>query len=641
MIKKFICTCLLSLWLPAIAADTYNTETGVLSVPLVNVNDTYYANVKLTVGSILSVGTKKSPSLAYDTYDVATNQLYIPIVYVGDLTYYFVTITVGSVLSLEGSFFPSVKSQDPIAYRKTVVPNPVITDPLLTVSLPSQLAPAPTGTNLKVWISNPLNPSSGLSKGGLFISSASVSNWKYHGPSTDGSMYLTLADGAYLLDTVEPGVQAGGVSPYTRKRYTINVSGGVATIPEAKADPTGYFILTITLTNTNQASNDFLKILRQMVSVPVSSYSDSSPCHLKDQATPIRALGSLSAGFPKVPVRLSSYGRIKALVVPLDFPDLPGVDNTVIFFSPIVKTVSDFYVAQSFGKVAMDFDIVPNWVRMPFLSDAYKRTWSSAGVTSGDISGYLKAVVNATDGPIDFNQYEAVYFLVSKEMPYATMSYGPAITTAFQAPSGVIVNAAVGGADMYSNTTNGATWKWMAHETGHLFGLFDEDLEHQSQTLGFYSLMANSWSNGSIELGAWDRHIQGWLSNSQVSCITPSSLLAHSQSFELTPIERQTNELKAIMIPLSSSKILVIESRKNEGFDVISSSNEGVLVYTVDMTLGQLKGGYVIQPRVGTKNTNSYLDALLKAGDVISVGNIRIAVQKLSKTVDTVQISFQ
>jgi len=44
---------------------------------------------------------------------------------------------------------------------------------------------------------------------------------------------------------------------------------------------------------------------------------------------------------------------------------------------------------------------------------------------------------------------------------------------------------------------------------------------------------------------------------------------------------------------------------------------------------------------VGTKNTSSYLDALLKTGDVISVGNIRIAVQKLSQTVDTVQISFQ
>jgi hypothetical protein len=59
------------------------------------------------------------------------------------------------------------------------------------------------------------------------------------------------------------------------------------------------------------------------------------------------------------------------------------------------------------------------------------------------------------------------------------------------------------------------------------------------------------------------------------------------------------------------------------------------------MTLGQLKGGYAIQPRVGTKYTSSYLDALLKAGDAILVGNIRIAVQKLSKTADTVQISVQ
>lgn len=170
-------------------------------------------------------------------------------------------------------------------------------------------------------------------------------------PSSDGSMYLTLADGAYLLDTVEPSVQAGGVSPYTRKRYTIKVSGGVASIPEAKADPTGYFILTITLNNTNEASNDFLKILRQMVSVPVSSYSESSPCHLRDQATPIRALGSLSAGFPKVPVRLSSYGRIKALVVPLDFPDLPGVDNTVTFFHPLLKLCRTFMWPNLLGKL--------------------------------------------------------------------------------------------------------------------------------------------------------------------------------------------------------------------------------------------------------------------------------------------------
>jgi len=163
-----------------------------------------------------------------------------------------------------------------------------------------------------------------------------------------------------------------------------------------------------------------------MANLSFNNYSPQSLCKLKDQSSSSRYVGSLSAGFPKVPVRLSSYGRIKALIVPVDFPDVQGNDNTVTYFSPIAKNVSDFYVAQSYGKLAFDFDIVPNWVRMPFSSDKFKRNWVSAGVTSGDVYGYINALVATTDGPIDFKQYEAVYFLVPKEMPYTTMSYGPA-----------------------------------------------------------------------------------------------------------------------------------------------------------------------------------------------------------------------
>jgi hypothetical protein len=35
------------------------------------------------------------------------------------------------------------------------------------------------------------------------------------------------------------------------------------------------------------------------------------------------------------------------------------------------------------------------------------------------------------------------------------------------------------------NGVNGATWKWMAHETGHLFGQLDEEFDQQSHSLGF------------------------------------------------------------------------------------------------------------------------------------------------------------
>jgi len=196
---------------------------------------------------------------------------------------------------------------------------------------------------------------------------------------------------------------------------------------------------------------------------------------------------------------------------------------------------------------------------------------------------------------------------------------------------------------MYYNENNGikgGTWKWMAHETGHAFGLYDEDLNHASQSLGYWNIMAMSWSNHAIELGAWDRYLQGWLPQSQVNCVEMNSLTSDGVSTKISPIVRQDKEIKSIMVPITSSKILVIESRKSESLDFgIASYNQGVLVYTVDMKKGQLGGGYEIQKRVGTKDLQNFEDAALHAGDSITVGGVTITVTELSASGDTVKIS--
>ena len=49
--------------LQSIAADTYNTGTGVLTVAQIAVGDTLYSNVRATIGQVISVGTASS-----DTY---------------------------------------------------------------------------------------------------------------------------------------------------------------------------------------------------------------------------------------------------------------------------------------------------------------------------------------------------------------------------------------------------------------------------------------------------------------------------------------------------------------------------------------------------------------------------------------------
>ena len=147
-----------------------------------------------------------------------------------------------------------------------------------------------------------------------------------------------------------------------------------------------------------------------------------------------------------------------------------------------------------------------------------------------------------------------------------------------------------------------------------------------------------SWSNHAIELGAWDRYLQGWLPQSQVNCVEFSSLTVDGSVTKISPVVRLDKEIKTILIPVTSSKMLVIESRKKESLDNIATTNEGVLVYTVDMKKGQLGGGYEIQKRVGSTDPN-FEDAALRTGDSITVSGVKITVTELSNVGDTVKIS--
>ena len=85
----------------------------------------------------------------------------------------------------------------------------------------------------------------------------------------------------------------------------------------------------------------------------------------------------------------------------------------------------------------------------------------------------------------------------------SAIGWGPAITYPIATSTGYITNGASGGADMFlpGKGVNAAR-NWMAHETGHAFGLYDEDL--------------------------------------------------------LSPLVRQTPEIKVAMVPLRNSKFLGI-----------------------------------------------------------------------------------
>jgi M6 family metalloprotease-like protein len=328
---------------------------------------------------------------------------------------------------------------------------------------------------------------------------------------------------------------------------------------------------------------------------------------------------------------------VKALIVPVDFTDVVGKDNPVTFFTPIAEGVNKYYNIISYGRVAFDFTILPNYVHMDFPINKYG---IANTVGAGDVAGYRKAVLDATNSQINYADYEAVYFLVPKEMPMSLMGWGPAITAPYEVTGGYIINGATGGADMYyvtNNGINGGTWKWMAHETGHAFGWYDEDYKHESPSLGDWGIMAMSWSNDVIETGAWDRYLQGWLEESQVGCTSKSSLTT-SREFAINALGENNGDQKAVMIPLSPSKILVMESRRKSSLDNFTQTREGLLVYTVDMTIGQLGGGYKTIRRPGSTDA-TFRDAALQQGDSVTVEGVTITVTKSAANADTVTIS--
>jgi M6 family metalloprotease-like protein len=523
----------------------------------------------------------------------------------------------------------SVTLQSPVSLPGITVVDPSTTPP---PAVPGSIPDPASDDNFRLWIYNPLNTAAALGSRGILYQPLGSSSWTFAAANANGSLSMKLAEENYRFDVVEPSSYSGTMS---RKRYEVAVSAnGSVAVKNVKADGRNFFAVTVSPINPFAAKQ--MEYQSVLATQKVADYQPTSSCQLLDKLNTTRTVSTLTAGFPRSPFRLPSYGRIKALIVPIDFPDVMGVDNAFAFFKPVAESLRDFYYAESYGRVAFDFDIVSEWVHMPFVAATYRLGPSS---TNPDYHGYRRRIIELTQTSINYGKYDAVYFLLPAQTPLQVIGPGPAITSNYLTTTGYFWSGATGGGDMYLTPSGPhAKRNWIAHETGHAFGLYDQDYKHESQTLGKWGVMAHNWSTSAIELGSWDRYLLGWLTDSQIACSTRAQLALNSATVKLDPLVRQNSGAKAAMVPLTDSKILVIESRKNEGMDVLTAAREGVLVYTVDMKLGTLEGGYRIQPRVGSTDKVSFEDAALRSGDSLTVEGIVVTVQSLSGDGDTIQI---
>ena len=482
----------------------------------------------------------------------------------------------------------------------------------ISFELPVSVQAAPAGTNVKLWVYNPSDKKTKAGSPGIYWQ-ISGGEWKFYSGNADGSFYANLISGSYLFDIVEPNP-----TKYVRKRYSASInSSGVLSISGMRANNAGLYTVTVDLPTT----------------ASTNKYVPTTQCQLLDQTNNLQ----MQVGFPKAPGRLPSFGTIRALIVPVDFADVVGQRPPAEEFTPMTDGMNDFFYKMSGNKVKFDYQVLKNWVRMPVSSTFHKLgVWGQ-----GDSWAYWKLAVETADSLVDYSQFDVVYVLSPREIPWSSIAYGPAgplSSSGISTDDGPITNITLSGADAWQNLSQGSAWRWISHETGHLFGLHDLYVSPGAAVYGTWDLMSNNWSTGAIELNAWNRYLLGWLTDSQINCHNAAKITSTGITVLINPIERINELTKAVVVKLSSSKILVIESRRNEGLDVLTPAQEGTLVYTVDMTIQTIKGGWQVQRRPVSTNPE-FTDAALHPGDVITVEGLRIEIVDQDQNGDTVKIS--
>ncbi|NDE60070.1 MAG: hypothetical protein EB010_11755 [Acidimicrobiia bacterium] len=338
----------------------------------------------------------------------------------------------------------------------------------------------------------------------------------------------------------------------------------------------------------------------------------------------------------------------KVALVPIDWADLPGEANPLARATDQIQLFNDWYDMASDGKVKFVWSTYDKYVRIPGSALEFKQARSGAG------DALANAAIKAADPFVDFSGIRAVYFLPPKGQKVFMESSQAFKDLNLSAPiptdEGPILNYALAGA--YFDETPLNYWSYWVHETGHMFKL--PDLKYNWNNWGQVELpvpigpfsgfdMFSNQDGPSRNMSAWLRWIIGWLPESSVYCQDVSKL--STTKLMLNPIDNRTTQLRAVMVRLSDTKLIAIESRRPSRFDCPHSTNRpGILVYIVDSTIGHGEGTQTLIPPAGrglvltSCHTPGILDAILNQGDSVTTNGITVKLVK-SSTFDTIEIS--
>jgi M6 family metalloprotease-like protein len=337
------------------------------------------------------------------------------------------------------------------------------------------------------------------------------------------------------------------------------------------------------------------------------------------------------------PFRVKNSKPVRALIFPIDFPDLIGDSDPQKDFSYIADGVTDYYREMSDGKSVFNWTIYPKFIRYAAkVADA-----NLGGRTTSGYGRFSSEAMKMAIQTIDISAYDLIIYAP----PLSTTRDQIAVGPAWPSDRSTQINATMLDGQSYSNLSNTFT---TAHEIGHLMGLADlynydganagaagmgqnaDDL--QFSYMGIYDLM--NWAGGSgVELTAWNRWLIDLISDDQIRCLPTTATTTL-----LSPIE-VSGGVKGAVIQLSTTEAIVLESRRALRYDKkMEKKSEGVLIYKVNTAIPSGLGPMRVIGSPGSTD-KLFRDAPLKLNESRIVDGYTIKVIESGVFGDVVEVS--
>ena len=307
----------------------------------------------------------------------------------------------------------------------------------------------------------------------------------------------------------------------------------------------------------------------------------------------------------------------------------------------LIKEWIDY--SSDFGSNAQ-IRIPTEYIKFPNKVEPYKLFHPVNFDTPGHVK-FNQDVISTVDSVIDFSGAN-IGIVVAPAGTEASIMQQAALGS-FKTSEGLVVSASSQFATLATNMRQaryaglGEPFWWI-HELYHVGYGFDDRYGDGNMDIsgefgmGWWTMMTPYGG----DLSVWEKWLIGFVQDSQIQCVSNPSSSTHW----IAPASVKTQESKAVVVPISATKVVVAESIRPAGLHYkVAQQYQGVLVYEIDLTKTEHGMGMKLSLPTNRKvnNLGSFFmaDASLRKGDSTTSNGITFTILESGTFGDVIKIS--